>query len=452
MISEHEPYKRSVQEYPTGITEQRERQLPPRQLLIVGHTYQPPREYLDLSDASESKRVDIAAFVNERIYQECYKPIFYNREQLPEGVVVSFYGSLREWIKAHHPDEFAVMREHINNLPNKEYQILGDPYLHPILPLESEENQDMLIKIGKQAFEQDFGFSPKGVWLPETAVSETTMKVLHNNDYEFVVLRDSQLQSTEQNPMFVPISENGKRIGELAVIHFDSGMSGSVSLGQKDVTARAEDFLHDPNFAWKRDYTIGTDTEFYGHHRPFKDNFLYYVMQPDVLTSNGFGAFNVKDNIDLKEHKETDIWENSSWSCDHNLGRWKGTCGCGEPSDWGIVENINRLYTTINKYGASLDDQLDAMDPSWRSEFAEYFLTNRAAMFAEGKLTQNPDSHKNTLFKAQMARYTAETSCFGFFRDADDRPEREITRSNIDAIKTLVPSVEERTIFQMVAD
>lgn len=445
-------------------------------LLFVAHTYQPPREFLDFSDPTGKTRADVVSWVNEeRIFPECYKPVFLDRDKLPDGLTFSFYGSLREWMKAHHPQEFQTIREKINHIPDKKYQVLGDPYLHPILPLESEENQDMLVRIGKQAFEEDFGFTPKGFWAPETALSSTTLRVLHKNGYEFVVLRSDQLRSSEENPMYVSITDkDGRQLGEIAVIHFDPDISGPVSFPQpnNDVTANAEGFLHNDRFAFKKDYAIGTDTEFYGHHVPFKDHFLYYITQKNVLKANGFTSFKIKEALSGNSHKTTEIWENSSWSCPHSLGRWTGNCYCntenlGEYDKQMVVGRIKDLHQTMDAYGKKIDHELDAVLPNWRELYKTFFLKTRTSMYAKGDietdiqelivddgLVQLADPNISKLFKAQSARFTGETSCFGFFRDTTDRPEINIALINKRAIEKLVPTLLglNQAIYQYAAD
>ncbi|MBI4080343.1 MAG: hypothetical protein HY430_01070 [Candidatus Levybacteria bacterium] len=440
---------------------------PQRTLMIIAHAYQPPREYLLLGEPGE-QRADVVASVNEQIYQECYKPNFVDREQLPDGLLMSFYAPLRDWIKHHHPEEFDIIRERINALEDKEYRVLGDPYMHIILPLLSPEDQDTWVKIGKQAFEDDFGFTPKGMWLPETAVSATTIRVLHNNGYKFVVLRDTQLQSAEQPIMHIPVrDENGKETADaMTVVHFDSEISGSVSYPdpKNDITHPVQKFLSLPQFAHKSRYAIATDMEYYGHHQKFKDQWLAAATNKYILAKFGFQTFDVKKALEETPYAKTDIWDNSSWSCDHELGRWKGTCGCGlnpDNPDWSIVDEIHKLYQDVDGKDKEIDKRLDELYPAgWRDTYVRFFLGTREAVFQQGDIDdeietlrqqEDMDILRNEkvvpLFKAHTAVGIAEISCFGFFRDKADRPERELAQGNLVQIQKLVPDINEAVIY-----
>ncbi len=454
--------------------ERRESELYPRRLLVVGHTYQPPREFVRVADPLDSNRVNIVAGINERIRLECYRQIF-EQDFIPDHSMHSLYGTLREWYKAHHSQEFEQIIANLQSIPDKEYRVLGDPYLHPILPLLSEQNQEMLIKIGKEAFEEDFGFSPKGFWPPETAISMPTLRALVKNGYEFVVLRSDQLTNAGENPVSVAVKDkNGERMGNIAVVHFDPEISGPVSYPAdgEDLTADVDRFLEHPRFRGKKDYAIATDTEFYGHHQPFKDGTLKRMSETDVLHSKGFRTFDAKEELAAGVEADTDIYDDSSWSCPHRLGRWTGECNCdidtrNQPYQQinAIKRGIQDLYGRMHRYGDFLDQELDRLKPEWRDEFVGYFLGTRRAMYASGDLgeaierlglstLQNSEVEK--LFRAQLARFTATTSCFGFFRDSDDRPERAIASENLNEIEKIVPEVlnitpQETTLYELAA-
>lgn len=423
-----------------------------KELALLSHTYQPPRNFDLLSQTSFGTRADIVSGVNSRIHEECYKKIFVDQKELPPGMLASFYGTLREWMMDQKPEDFGIVREHLASSPDAEYRVLGDPYLHLILPLEKVEDQDMLVKAGLAAFEEDLGFRPRGFWLPETAVSNQTLQVLQQNGIEFVVLRDNQVQNPERNPIYVPLS-NGERI---AVVVADSGISGSVSFDDW-ATWDANGFLEAHRFYPKEALAVATDTEFYGHHGRGKDQFLKWVTRPDVQAAHGFAPYDVKRRLqELQEDPYyTGIWNNSSWSDlgEHDLGRWRGDPVCGCDGEWeeDSITYKRELYLTLREYGNEIGRQLDVKDSSWREHFVPFFLGVRRSMYAHGNIEEDVqklqqeipglnDPETKRLYYAELARLTGMTSCFNFFGGLD-RPERDIARINIGEIEQLVPGI-----------
>ena len=421
-----------------------------RNFLIIAHAYQPPRNFLRLAEVvnkyGDEVRSSILSGVNERVYQECYKPVFVD-SPIPAKMIFSFYGTLREWLKEYHHEEFVKIIKKIQKLAQREYYVLCDTYLHPILPLMKELDQDMLVKIGKRSFENDFGFTPKGFWLPELAVSHTTLKVLFKNGFEFVVLRDDQIKNSRSNPMYVDIKEKDKKLGEMAIIHFNKRISEAVWF-DNDTTIFAEKFLQ--KFPEKSAYMIGTDMELYGHLLSYKDQFLSYVTKKKVLSQSGFGAFDVVEALQKKHRMKTAIRELSSWSCSHGIKRWTGECLC-DTTDRTVIRRIKALYQLSQVYNKTIDERLDLEYPLWRDSFINFFLVVKKALFECGSVNREIDWYRKrkefsilqnkaivNLFKAKLAILIAQTSCFAFFRDSNDRPERDIAQINLEQVQKLL--------------
>jgi hypothetical protein len=445
-----------------------------KEFLAILHNYQPVRTWQDVSTIGKGvlqTRADMVSWINEDIYNACYKPLLVETERLPMGALFSFYGSLRGWIEHNHPTEFDQIRENIANTPDREYSVLGDPWLHPILPLQSEANQDMMVKIGLQAIEEDLGFKPKGFWLPESAVNSTTLRVLKSNGIEFVVLRSDQIGSTQQNPMYVRLDykdENGQQNkGEMAVFHYDMGLSGAVSF-QPELLRNGDEFLKNLGDKSGRVFSIGSDAELYGWHQKFADKFFKHITNPETQRRHGFKPFSVKDHLLYDKHEYTFLKEDSSWSCEHNLGRWTGQCSC-EGRTEEVRNDIQQLYSALVRTGDRLDAALDRHDRAnnatipWRQEFVKFFLATRNGMFFSGnlydaiqKITPNKDekigreSRKiaslsdptfRALMTAQLAEATARTSCFGFYGHKN-APERVLVSQNMKEIEKYLKGVD----------
>lgn len=412
---------------------------PERELLEVGHTYQPHREILK---PLSKTRIEIVPMVNYDISKECHKPIF--EQELPDGGVFSFYAPLRDWFKAHEPESFEKIKENINKLPDKEYRILGDPYIHAILPLLPQEDQEMLLAIGKKGFKEDFGFEPKGIWLPESAVSSSTMKAILKSGYEFVVLREDQLENPKENPTYVEIYEKDKKLGDLAVVHYIADLSGSVSYNDH-VTENADAFLERAKYSDRKTVSIATDTEFYGHHKKGRVEFLRYLTKPETLKNHGFGNFDIKKKLEETPKQYSKIVENTSWSCGngHELGRWTGSCACGEtrPSEWRLGEK-KWLFQTLSTYGQEIDSRLDVNDPAWREKFTEFFLDIRGPMFSNGDVEVGKPGNERALMFAKACQLIGMTSCAWFFPE-ENRVEAKIAIEMIPEIEKLVPAINE---------
>lgn len=432
---------------------ERQRYNASRHLGVFGHTYQPPREFQLVSQPS-GVRADVVAQVNKKIHDECYKPVLIDAGHVPRGMVFSLYGTLREWMKAKKPDDFSRLVENVQELGDQaQWQVMGDSGIHLVMPLESRKTQDMLIRAGLKAFEQDMGFRPKGFWLPETAVSRQTLEVLAQNGIEFVVLHSSQVG--DMNGHRVAYANLGRDDLKIAVLAVDSGISGRVSF-EDDETSNAHEFLQ--KHSWRKDITYATDTEFYGHHRKGKDEFLNWVTREDVQAPYGVVPIDMEIEIaNLKESpRYVDVYENTSWSDErgHNLGRWTGDCWCGRDNTEETIAYKKRLWQTISDYGREIDRRLDAVDPGWRAKFPDFFGAVRQSMYGAGDFHQDvaalsrqpgftnlQDSGVRTLYLAELARLTGTTSCFNFF--GGDRPERAIARINIGVIEELIPDITE---------
>jgi len=440
----------------TGIeTETRERPT----FGVLAHGYQPPRLFnaeIEIDGHPYRAGFSVLPETNDKITGQVYKPVLGEVEHLPEGLITSLYAPLRSYLKRNNPDVYEHMREAVRNTPDREYSLLGDPLVHVILPFLPSSDQRMLLEAGKKAFRNDFGFEPKGLWLPETAVSK---EVLHNAvlaGYEFVPLRDSQITHVPGNIRLdakhtvctVKTGENE----EIAVLLGNSGLSGRVSFTPW-VTYNADGFMagrqaEELRNGWNPN--VITDLELYGHHRPGNDQFLKRIL--DIQKNYGFTPLNMRTSLEsFKTYKEktfVDVIENSSWSCEHALGRWTGDCGCDNPSQQAL-RSKKEFYGNLMDMNAFVNLSLDAKSPDWRQEFTEIFVefsddiftgVNFAPKLFETVRAKGESEETSKLYLAKTEIMVGLTSC-GWFFGEDGRPERDIPSSMIRGVRGLFPDI-----------
>jgi alpha-amylase/alpha-mannosidase (GH57 family) len=336
-----------------------------RFVCIHGHFYQPPREnpWLEAIELQDS------AYPyhdwNERITSECYGPNATPRildgqnrivriENNYARISFNFGPTLLSWLEEKAPAVYAAVlaadresRERFGGHGSA----LAQAYHHAILPLASRRDKVTQVVWGIRDFEHRFGRSASGMWLPETAVDIESLEVLAEQGIGFTILAPDQAARARR------IGENGwqdvsgGRIDSrrpyritlpsgraLALFFYDGPSSRAVAfeqllnrgeflverlMGSFSEQATADELVH-----------FATDGETYGHHHRYGDMALAYALL-DVETRGlarltNYGQY-------LASHPpeyEVEIFENTSWSCPHGVGRWKEDCGCGGHAGW----------------------------------------------------------------------------------------------------------------------
>lgn len=453
--------------------EQHERLIPSFTYGAITHAYQPSR-YIYLPnglhmDIRKPKENPASLPFNEQIFKECYRPILADTaEGIPQGLVFSYYTTLREWMKIEHPESYTAIQKNIQKIPDKEYQVLGDPFLHVILPLLPAQDQQMLLQLGREAFFQDNRFLPKGLWLPETAVTRQTLQLAKEAGYQFVMLRDHQLEGVgsgkinkhdgNKNPVYQRLP-NG---GEIAIIHFDSDLSGLIAF-DGDKTNRVEDFFNQyASYLQDGQMVItGVDLETYGHHKKGKEAFLRQSLratasgdysqflqkewhQPGVPYN--VNPFSVRKQLSQKVKTYDTVKDETSWSCanGHNLGRWKGTCDCDHPS-FEARQDKMAFYSTLTNYNNTLNAVLDEKQQGWRNDFAQIVLGLRTKILSGQNFLpdlQRLSGDTYPLYAAKIYTLLGFTSC-GWFFGGRKSIERDLPKDMIGAVEQLVPTIRE---------
>lgn len=451
----------------------------------IRHFYQPFRWMRLLSDPNPDARARIEPGeevlrghpdINERIFQECYYPMMVespskgpdSSKLFPLGTYSSFYSSLRAWMKFAHPKEFDLIKQNINARgDDKRYVIMADPFLHLIMPDETPENQKMWFEIGFKSFKRDLNFYSAGVWLPELAVGDSTMQVLgqlkNTYDLEYLVLEDNQITNNGNNPVFYPIrNSNGDKIDELAIVHFDSKLSGRYSY-EDPYTENADTFLETAKWErlmqrWgagmdlssKEAILVASDGELYGHHKRLREFFAEFIMRKTTLERHGFEPFDLAKALKRGDRVETEVIGPSSWSCPHGIDRWKGLCGCGVANEVDKSKKIE-LYQRTKLVERQILKSLKGSGISdWRARFTVIVLETIPEVYFEGdvydrldKLSRESgleflsDNRKRDLILAFYALELGKKSCRMFF-DGVNGVERQLGWLNVAEAETLL--------------
>lgn len=117
-------------------------------------------------------------------------------------------------------------------------------------------------------------------------------------------------------------------------IAFDGMLKSGDTFARRLLTAFSDERSH-PQLVH-----VANDGETFGHHHYRGDMALaycLYLIEDDNFTGQHIKLTNYGEF--LEKHPplyEVEIYDNSSWSCVHGVGRWKENCGChtGMRSDW----------------------------------------------------------------------------------------------------------------------
>jgi hypothetical protein len=372
-----------------------------RQTVIGEHFYQPPRKASHRRIEDRRTAVDGIDW-NARIADECYIP--QTKRGTLSHVSFDFYATLRHEMQFLAPSEIPRLREAMQD------RGVGDPFLHVLLPDLDIRDKEILLMAGRLAFEQETGFAPRWLWVPETAIDTEVLAVAKKVGYTGVLCAPEQIEA-DQSVESRPVKVDTGRYGNILVLPFDRPFSSSLAFDPK---ANADSYTRDvilprlnqlpvtrPLLAW-------TDGETFGHHAMFADLFLDYLVTESLPTAGvSMLGINQLDQVWTKsDYIQGRIKQRSAWSCPHgDLIRWHGACPCdgGFHGAWKQIfsQALSRANTEVTSI---VDDQLGI---GWRRELSQRF----GQMFEFSGSANTRDS----LLAAKASILAALTSCGTFF-------------------------------------
>jgi alpha-amylase/alpha-mannosidase (GH57 family) len=401
---------------------------------IHGHFYQPPRE--DPQTGHIPVEPGALPFLNwnERIHDQCYRP----NAALGNFERISFNlgPTLLDWMEGYDPHTVAqiIEQDRYNLQANQVGNAIAQAYNHTILPLAPRPNKVIQVKWGIADFEHHFGHKPAGMWLPETAVDEETLEVLADNGIEFTILAPWQADEPDLDPtqpywVHLP---GGKKI---AVFFYDQDLSTRVSFDPGS-TSNADAFVANllmPKFSQEGQggdpqlVMIASDGELYGHHQPFREKFLAYLlggaMRGKMIEPTYPGLWLKR----FPPKRSVKIRQFSSWSCHHGVTRWMGPCGCTPHGEWKAAQR-----QAFSEIGGMVDDLSartvnSSMVRDWEALKHAYIhvilksvgLRELIDMHAVRRLDQDEYTRIGLLLRAQYEKQRMFTSCGWFFDDYD---------------------------------
>lgn len=339
-----------------------------RYVCVHGHFYQPPREnpWLETVEVQESA----APYHdwNERIEAECYAPNGASRITNRKGEIVrivnnyarmsfNFGPTLLKWMADNTPRTYRTILDADRSSAQRyggHGSAIAQVYNHVILPLANRRDAITQIRWGIADFQHRFGRRPEGMWLAETAVNREVLDLMAAEGIKFTILAPHQCASvrppsTENwtstrnapvdttRPYTVKLDE-GRSI---AVFFYDGPASraiafeGLLNSGEAFGSRLLDGFrAASVNTANPVQLShVATDGESYGHHHKYGEMALSYAMQwiedKGHAKLTNYGEFLEK----FPPQWEVEVVENTSWSCEHGVERWRSNCGCngGKP-------------------------------------------------------------------------------------------------------------------------
>lgn len=432
-----------------------------RCICIHGHFYQPPRENPWL----EAIEIQDSAFPyhdwNERIAAECYAANASSRiwdadgriAQLVNnyaGISFDFGPTVLLWMQKFATEAYEAIIEADRQSMKKfsgHGNALAQAYNHMILPLANSRDKRTQIIWGIKDFEYRFGRNPEGLWLPEAAVDLECLDIMAQFGISFAILAPRQANrvrligggewqdvhdgSIDPGMAYRMLLPSGR---VLNLFFYDAGISQALAF--EGLLSNGEAFANRLLSAFPKDQSsprlvhIATDGESYGHHHRWGDmalaHAIHYIESNGLAQLTNYGRF-LEDNPPTHE---VEIFENSSWSCEHGIERWRSDCGChggGRPGwnqawraplrgalDW-LRDTINPVFEEaagqfLADPWAARDDYIDVIvDRS--PERISAFLNRHAARHLE---TSDEITVLN-LMELQRHTMLMYTSCGWFF-------------------------------------
>ncbi len=419
-----------------------------RFLCLHAHFYQPARDNPFTGQIAPEPGAAPYSNFNEKITAECYRP---NAEAGNfEFISFDLGPTLASWMERHAPDVYARIlasdRESLRRTGHG--NALAQAYHHTILPLATSRDKRMQIVWGVMDFRHRFGRAPEGMWLAETAIDMESLETLADVGIKYTVLAPWQAaEAIDVTEPYLVRLPGGRTI---TVFFYNAPLSGGVSF-EWDMTNNADLFAasylpgHVNQAKEQRGeaqlITVATDGELYGHHKPWRDQFLTHLVRKGA-PAFGFEVCSLGAYLSrFPPTREVLLRVPSSWSCHHGVSRWSDGCGCTE-GDTSWKPALRRALARLGTRGDALFEQEMAplVEDPWaaRNEYlalregwieAETFWARHgkkghAWWLRPGKSGRPVKDEKAArralmLLEGQYYQQRMYTSCSFFFEDLD---------------------------------
>jgi len=395
-------------------------------LCIHGHFYQPPREDPISNYIPDERGAEPYHNWNEKILAECYAP---NARMGNFGKISFNIGpTLFNWMWDYAADvaESIVEQERANYLKFGVGNGMAQGYNHSIFPLLPRRDKETKIRWGFADFVYRFGHDPQGMWLPEAAVDMETLCVMQDCGLQFTILAPWQVRPTEPKPgpYYIELPDGRK---PFIVFPYNRDLSTKISFVPK-ATENGDEFLSSIRYRQGMDMgqfnLIASDGELYGHHQPFRDHFLQYILNEG---GDKQGINWSWPGLWLLEHQPESfaiLNEPTSWSCMHGVNRWFTECSCTPGAKWKrpffnamrqIAEWVDSVYFDQAKNFVS--DPWELRHQVIQVKFGNKTLQQLCSENGAPDLAEDDLTKLETLLKAQYECQRMFTSCGWFFEE-----------------------------------
>lgn len=395
-----------------------------KKFVVHGHFYQPPREHPFTGEVPVQPTAAPFHDWNERITSECYRPNVNNYKKIS----FNFGPTLLLWFKRNNPEliDFIVEADRISVEKKGCGNAIAQVFNHIIMPLANRRDKETQVIWGIETFEYFFKRRPLGMWLPETAVDLETLEVLAENGIVFTILSPHQAKNLKDTGwVYSCLLPNGN---EIKLLFFDRPLSWEVSFGNSMDDPSGKIFvqkaLETLSSSIGEFVLIATDGETFGHHHRNGARALENAL--DILEDKGVEIVSAECLVNEMQPHKIEIIENTSWSCEHGVERWRSGCSCGSKGrDWSTEWRLH-LRKAINFLSERIDHLFEGegakyfYDP-WRARnlYVKVLLDERfKEAFLSENLLHNAEPEKALqLLNMQKFKMYAMTSCGWFFED-----------------------------------
>jgi alpha-amylase/alpha-mannosidase (GH57 family) len=433
-----------------------------RFVCIHGHFYQPPRENPWLETVETQDTASPYHDWNERICAECYATngaarIVNSKNQITRivnnyaRISFDFGPTLLSWLKENAPRAYRMILDG-ERRSRKSFKghssAMAQVYNHIILPLANRRDRITQIRWGIADYKFHYGAPPEGMWLAETAADAESLELLAQHGIKFTVLAPHQCRHirplkdgatwTETPGATVDTTHPYLvRFGSglsIAVYFYDGPASRAIAFdgllnSGENLTARLKSGFKDN--AQPQLVHVATDGESYGHHHKYGEMALAYALrlleEDRTVKLTNYGSYLAQ----FPPEYEAEIVDNTSWSCQHGVERWRSNCGCN-----GGKPGFNQAWR--GPLRRSLDELRDAVALLTEQESGKLFTDVWAArdsyiqvildrgpetverFFAESQshpLTEAERVRALELMEMQRHTQLMYTSCGWFFDD-----------------------------------